>query len=51
MTPPDNGDSLLIENCHHVELMSRLLNHMPGLRNITINNSNNVVLHPKVGEQ
>jgi hypothetical protein len=48
--PPDNTGSLLVENCHHVELYSRLVNHMENIQNITIRNSHTVVIHPKLYE-
>ena len=48
LSPPDNGESLSVENCTHLELFSRLLNQMPDLKNISIKNCNNVILHPKV---
>eukprot|EP00092_Neocalanus_flemingeri_P014359 GFUD01015490.1.p1 GENE.GFUD01015490.1~~GFUD01015490.1.p1 ORF type:complete len:381 (+),score=129.70 GFUD01015490.1:77-1219(+) len=48
--PPENTGSLLVENCHHVELYSRLVNHMKNIQNITIRNSHTVVIHPKLYE-
>jgi len=48
--PPANTGSLLVENCHHVELYSRLVNHMKNIQNITIRNTHTVVIHPKLYE-
>jgi len=47
---PANTGSLLVENCHHVELYSRLMNHMGNIQNITIRNTHTVVIHPKLYE-
>lgn len=48
--PPENTASLVVDNCHHVELYSRLLNHMHNIQNITIKNTHTVVTHPKLYE-
>jgi len=48
--PPQDTGSLIVENCHHVELFSRLVNHMKDLKNITIRHSHSVVIHPKLYE-
>jgi len=48
--PPQETGSLILENCHHVELFSRLVNHMKDLRNITIRHSHTLVIHPKLYE-
>merc|ERR1719350_2350674 len=48
--PPDSTGSLIVDNCHHVELYSRLLNHMKSIQNITIKNTHTVVIHPKLYE-
>ena len=46
--PPDNGESLTIENCSRLEIFSRVINLMPELDNITVTNCDNVILHHKV---
>merc|ERR1712168_1124167 len=48
--PPEDTGSLIVESCHHVELYSRLVNHMKNLKNITISHSHTVVIHPKLYE-
>ena len=48
--PPENTGSLLVDNCHHVELYSRLVNHMKNIQDITIKNAHTVVIHPKLFE-
>lgn len=48
--PPTNGESLHLENCHHVELYAGLLNHMENLQNLTIKQCHAVVVHPKLFE-
>ena len=48
--PPQETGSLILENCHHVELFSRLVNHMKDLKNITIRHSHTVVIHPRLYE-
>jgi len=50
MLPPDNGESLSVENCSKLEIFPKILNHMPDLKNITIKNCKNVILHPKLFE-
>ena len=48
LLPPDNGESLTIENCSRLEIFSRVINLMSELDNITIRNCQNVILHHKV---
>ena len=48
--PPTTAQSLLVENCHHVELHSRIFNHMKNIQNVTIRNCHSLVVHPKLYE-
>ena len=48
--PPNNTISLTIENCHHVELYSRIVNHMTGLANLTVRDTHSLVVHPRLYE-
>ena len=45
---PEEISSITVENCHHVELHSGLLDHMLNLQNVNISSSRTVVVHSKL---
>jgi len=44
--PPHNTGTLTVQECQHVEIASGVVNNMEALQNITIKNTQNLVLHP-----
>ncbi|XP_040568110.1 uncharacterized protein [Lepeophtheirus salmonis] len=47
-TPPESTRKLMIDECHHVEIMSQAFNKLHYIRNVTLNKAHSIVIHPRI---